>query len=143
MKNGIFGIILAAHKLWLDDHPMGARADLSRAVLRGADLSDADLRGAVLRRADLSGAVLSDADLRRADLRHIVGSCGSEMTCLQDRWNVVMTRHFIAIGCQQHEATKWWDFSDDEIDKMDDEALEWWRTRKPILKALHEAKFGN
>ncbi len=44
-------------------------ADLSGAVLRGADLSGADLRGAVLRGADLSGAVLRDADLSGADLR--------------------------------------------------------------------------
>jgi hypothetical protein len=41
-------------------------ADLSGAVLRGADLSDADLSGAVLRGADLSGADLRGADLRGA-----------------------------------------------------------------------------
>ena len=50
-----------------------AGADLSRADLRGADLSDANLRSANLSRTDLrganlSGAYLSDADLSRADL---------------------------------------------------------------------------
>ncbi len=49
------------------------RANLSYANLRGADLSDADLRranlsDANLRGADLGGADLSDADLRRANL---------------------------------------------------------------------------
>jgi hypothetical protein len=48
-------------------------ADLTGAVLRGADLRDADLTGAdltgaVLRDADLTGAVLRGADLRGAVL---------------------------------------------------------------------------
>ncbi len=49
-------------------------SDLTRAVLRGANLRDVDasgtiLRGADLREADLHGASLVDADLRGADLR--------------------------------------------------------------------------
>ena len=193
MKNGILGIILGAHKLWLKGDPRGSRADLSGANLIGADLSDADLRDAdlsdadlryadlrradlryailryaILRRAvlldaDLSDAILRravlldadlsdadlrradllDADLRRADLRYVVGNGGAEMTCLQDRWPVVITKDVIAIGCQQHPVQDWWDFSDEQIAEMDQKALEWWRTRKPILKALYEAKFRN
>ena len=43
-------------------------ANLRGANLRGADLTRADLTGANLRRADLTGANLTGADLRRADL---------------------------------------------------------------------------
>jgi hypothetical protein len=60
--------ILTSHALFLSGDPSGIRADLSDAVLRGADLSDADLSDAVLRGADLSGAVLRGAVLRGADL---------------------------------------------------------------------------
>ncbi len=52
--------ILAAHALWLQGDPQGARADL-----RDADLSSADLRSANLGDANLGGADLSDADLRQ------------------------------------------------------------------------------
>jgi hypothetical protein len=62
---------------WKDggkERPVLRGADLSEAVLRGADLSGADLREAVLSEADLSeavlrGAVLSGADLSEAVLR--------------------------------------------------------------------------
>ena len=45
-----------------------SRANLSSANLRGANLRRADLFGARLHRADLNGACLRGADLRRADL---------------------------------------------------------------------------
>ena len=56
--------VLALHIKWLSKEPTGARADLSGAYLRGADLcladlGDANLSGAYLRGADLSGANLS------------------------------------------------------------------------------------
>ena len=65
--------ILKLHKLWLEKHPDGKRADLSDADLSGADLRRACLSGANLycadlRRADLSDAILRGADLRGADL---------------------------------------------------------------------------
>ena len=63
------GDMLAAHAKWLRVETGGECADLSRAVLRGADLSGADLRGADLSRADLSGADLRGAVLRGAVLR--------------------------------------------------------------------------
>jgi uncharacterized protein YjbI with pentapeptide repeats len=75
--------ILRLHSLWMRDETGGQRADLSDAILNGANLSDASLSGADLRRANLShadlygadlshayltGADLYDADLRRANL---------------------------------------------------------------------------
>ena len=65
--------ILKLHKLWLEKHPDGKRANLRDADLNGADLrranlSDADLYCADLRRADLHHANLRGANLRGADL---------------------------------------------------------------------------
>ncbi len=61
--------ILIKHRAWLNNEREGSRADLSDAVLRGADLRDAVLSDAVLRGADLRDAVLSGAYLRGAVLR--------------------------------------------------------------------------
>jgi len=66
--------ILEAHKKWiLSDRKIGERANLSRVILRGADLSRADLSRADLSEADLRGAnlfgvILFGADLSEADL---------------------------------------------------------------------------
>ena len=65
--------ILEKHKLWLNNDPNGACADLRGANLRGANLRDADLCGADLCDADLCGANLRDADLCDADL------CGANL----------------------------------------------------------------
>ena len=67
--------IVADHLLWLNDDPLGKRANLSRANLssanlRDANLSYANLRDANLRDANLSSANLSRANLSRADLRY-------------------------------------------------------------------------
>ena len=79
MKTITIPEILELHKLWLEKHPDGKRADLRGANLRGADLSGANLSyaclsgaylsGAHLHGANLSGAYLSGAHLRGADLR--------------------------------------------------------------------------
>ena len=90
--------ILDKHKKWLNSEDGGERANLYRADLRGANLSEAylgeadlrmanlseadlrraDLRMAKLSKADLRRAKLSEADLRRADL---VGAdlCGANL----------------------------------------------------------------
>ena len=71
--------ILKKHKLFLEGHKDGKRANLSNADLcyanlryanlRGANLSNADLRHADLRVANLLDANLKGADLKVADLR--------------------------------------------------------------------------
>ena len=70
--------VLRKHALWINNEPVGKRANLYGANLRGANLYGADLyeanlceatlRRADLRRADLRGADLSGADLYGADL---------------------------------------------------------------------------
>ena len=61
--------ILAQHKRWVESEGKeGARASLSRADLRKADLIEANLQGADLFRANLQEAGLIEANLQGADL---------------------------------------------------------------------------
>ena len=130
-------------------------ADLRYADLRYADLRSANLRYADLRYANLSSANLSSADLRSADLRYadlryadlrsassIWGTIGnmSQVKSVQcDIWPVTYTATHMQVGCQFHELTEWWAFSDSEINRMDSHASAWWSTWKPILKTIIEA----
>ncbi len=61
--------ILAQHKKWVESEGKeGARADLRRAKLQGAELGKANLQGAGLLGADLQGADLGEAKLQKATL---------------------------------------------------------------------------
>ena len=102
-------------------------ADLQRANLQRADLQRADLRGADLRGADLRGADLRGADLRGADLpTDVIRIDGM-------RWDVTILHGWMRIGCQHHHVDGWDKFTDDEISKMDDNALEFWQANKHKL----------
>jgi hypothetical protein len=110
-------------------------ANLSRADLYGADLYGADLSGANLYGADLSGANLSGANLSRADLY------GEKLTknplqILGLKYWVLILEKQIKIGCEIHKAEDWEKFDDDQISKMDDGAIEWWKIYKTIILGL-------
>ena len=120
-------------------------ADLSSANLSYANLSYADLRYANLSYADLSSANLSYANLRSANLRYAASLWGaignmSEVKSVQcDIWPVTYTATHMQIGCQFHTLTEWFEFSDEEIKRMDLQASAWWLIWKPILKTVIEA----
>jgi len=89
-----FAEILRLHKMYLEGHDDGQRANLTRANLSGANLnganlseaylSGANLNGANLSEAYLSGANLSEADLSGADLTRAnltrADLCGADLT---------------------------------------------------------------
>ena len=60
--------VLEKHKLWLNGHPTGEKANFSAGDLILADLKDVDLRKADLVNTNLRGASLMRTDLRGADL---------------------------------------------------------------------------
>ena len=95
---------------------------LQYADLKGANLQHADLRGANLRLADLQYANLKGANLS-IDVIHIDGM----------RWDVIIFQDWMTIGCQHHHIDDWDRFTDDEISKMDDDALEFWQANKQKL----------
>ena len=110
---------------------------LQYADLRWADLQGADLRGANLKYADLRGASLQGADLRGANLRgaNILGADLTTDVIRIDgmRWDVIIFQDWMTIGCQHHHIDDWGKFTDVEISKMDEHALEFWQANKQKL----------
>ena len=97
------------------------KKDLSGADLSGAYLSGADLRGADLRGADLRGEKLTKEPLMLTGLKYFI----------------IIAVEKIHIGCEVHKAEEWAKFKDKTIEEMDFGALEWWKTWKPAIMALH------
>ena len=128
-------------------------ADLSYADLRSANLRYSDLRYADLDYADLSYADLSYADLRSADLsyanldyadlRFLQSANGKELACMNvGKYQVVLSKERIAIGCKLFTVGEWKEFNDATISMMDDGALEWWRKWKDLVFMFHKNIFG-
>ena len=150
--------ILAKHKAWLNNEEGGERAKLRNANLSFADLSDAnlscadlsyaslrnaDLSYAKLRNANLSFADLSDANLSCADLRFLHSANGKELACMNaGKYQVVLSKEKIAIGCKFFTVEEWKEFDDDKISKMDDGSLEWWKQWKELVFMFHKNIFG-
>lgn len=94
----------------------------------------ATVEDAVEKRADLGGADLGGEKLTKAPL-----------SLLNLRWPILVTEKYLTIGCQCHTHEAWRNFSDEEIAKMSDGALEWWRQWKDALVLLcdtHSGKSG-
>jgi hypothetical protein len=107
-------------------------ADLYNANLRYADLEDANLEGANLRGTNLRGANLDNANLEGADL--LASGNMKELRTMQiDTYKIGFTLDTLQIGCRRHKIEEWKSFSDEEIAKMDDGALEWWNKFRPII----------
>ena len=107
-------------------------ADLQGADLQGADLLGADLQYANLLGADLQGANLLGANLRGADLRG--ADLPTDVIRIDGmRWVVTILYGYMRIGCQHHYVDDWDKFTDVEISKMDEHALEFWKENKQKL----------
>ena len=123
-------------------------ADLRGAYLQGADLQEAYLRGANLQRANLQGAYLQGAYLQGANLQgaYLRGAYlrGEKLDkaplMIQGmKWDILITKQQIFIGCQQHKAEEWFKFKDKEISDMHEEALVWWKANRELIKSLWES----
>ncbi len=98
----------------------------------------ANLRGAYLSGANLRGAYLRGAYLRGADLWDVTGNKKEIFTFQTNKYTVVICQDRIQIGCKNFSQSEWFNFSDDEITKMDIEALDWWCTHKQHVKTWCE-----
>ena len=131
--------VFRLHKLWLEDHADGVKANLRGAYLRGSDLRGSDLRGAYLGGPDLGGANLYEANLEGADLRYCIGNSKQIKTIQTETYYITYTDKVMAIGCKQHTIEEWFNFDDETIDKMNKgTSLEWWAKWKPVLKTIME-----
>lgn len=113
-------------------------AFLVGANLSGTDLSEASLFGTNLSGTNLTGAEMSGTNLGGAELNGTIGNGVEIVTVQTDIWTVTRTSEFMQIGCQRHAISRWWEFTDAQIDAMDGRALEWWRRWKPILQQMIE-----
>ena len=96
-------------------------------TIEGDSLQYADLQGANLQYANLQGANLKEANLRGANLpTDVIRIDGM-------RWDVTILQGYMRIGCQHHHVDCWDNLTDDEISKMDDDALEFWKANKQKL----------
>jgi uncharacterized protein YjbI with pentapeptide repeats len=118
-------------------------ANLRDADLRCADLSGVDLRGANLLRANLRGADLRDANMIGADLsganlfgdplrKNPLTLCGLRYWCL-------ISDNHMRLGCKCFTHAEWEGFTDEEISKMDNWALEFWNEHKSMLIEMCKA----
>ena len=120
--------VLARHKMWLNNEVGGVRADLRYADLRYANLRSADL---------------SYANLSYANLSFLHSANGKELACMNaGKYQVVLSKEKIAIGCKFFTVEEWKEFDDDTISKMDDGALEWWNQWKELVFMFHKNIFG-
>lgn len=58
-------------------------------------------------------------------------------------WNVDYTSDWMQIGCQGFSIKAWRDFTDDQINYMDDEALGWWKKWKDTIFAIVDSTASN
>lgn len=92
--------------------------------------------GGVMHGGIMLGGVMHGGEVRGGDVvsRNPILIAGA-------RWPVTITDNHILIGCQHHLIAKWQGFSDDEIAKMSEGALDFWKKWKDfIFQAIELSK---
>ena len=79
-------------------------------------------------RADLQSANLQSADLQKTlfenDIPIIINT---------EFYNIVKCKDFIKIGCKRYSKEEWANFTDEEINRMDSNALKFWKKYKKFI----------
>ena len=76
---------------------------------------------------NIEGGSLQGANLQGANLPIDIIRIGGM------RWDVTILHGHMRIGCQHHHVDEWESFTDDEISKMDDDAMKFWQANKQKL----------
>ena len=97
------------------------------AIKSKADLYGADLRGADLYGADIDGETVK---LTPLSVSNLIYHC-------------LITDNYMRLGCKRFTHTEWKNFDDEQILKMDDDALPFWKTWKEPLLAMCAAHRSN
>ena len=123
-------------------------ADFRGVDFRDVDFRDVDFRGANFRYAHFRGANFSSADFRGANFssadfsiskhQYKIGNMREWHSMQLDTYEIGFNNRLLCIGCQQHTIKEWKNFTDDEISKLDDYALEWWnKWKEHIFKSIN------
>jgi len=115
-------------------------ANLWNANLEKADLEDADMRSinledANLKNADLKNAKLFNTNLYNADLR---GAIWDGIQIVGLKWCIIIIKNQIQIGCKIHSLKEWKNFTDMEINEMNENALDWWKQNKEMIIYMYK-----
>ena len=138
IPEGMESGMIARHAL---EEAVANGANLRGANLEGANLEGANLEGANLWGANLWGANLEGANLRGANLRganlwgaNLWGAKDAPLIITSLRWPVYIGgTGMMRIGCQNHSVESWKNFTDEEIKRMDSDALDFWNKYKTML----------
>ena len=106
------------------------------AVKARINLSSADLYSANLSSANLSFANLSFANLSSAKYGYGVPLENKPVQLDSNKYYVLIMDTHIKIGCKLYKHTEWESFTDAEISKMDNGALEWWNEWRGMILSL-------
>ena len=104
-------------------------------------LIDANLEGANLIDANLEGANLEGANLEGANLEGANGNLKELKNMQIETYSISFTKDILQIGCKRFSHTEWKNFSDDEINKMDKQALSFWNKWKYFIFKAIELSF--
>jgi hypothetical protein len=131
------------------------RTDLSWSKFNGSFIGCVDFAGAKLYGSDFMNCTIYHTDFIGADLRYSdftdsditwsdftgakLNNCKGDGKIIRNfdnslRYRITNYKDIMAIGCQQHTIEQWFNFTDNQIEKMDKNALEWWNTHKDKIK---------
>jgi len=94
-------------------------------VMRGGVMHGGEMHGGEMWGGVMWGGVMHGGVMRK-DAIFIAGL----------RWLVFINDGEMTIGCQHRTLEKWWKASDAAINKMDCDALDFWRANKAMLQSL-------
>jgi hypothetical protein len=100
-------------------------ARLAFAKFRYASLNNSDFTGSNLQYADFTGATLKDCKLQDAIINYAIGNMREIRSMQLESWQITFTEHVLAIGCRQYSWEEWNQFSDGELELMDEYAPSW------------------
>ena len=130
------------------EHANFSNANISNANMRNANLANANLSNADMGYTNLANAKLANAKLANANLADANLLCQGDMTYIHtmqlDKWKIGFTKDVLQIGCQRHSHQAWQNFTDEDIARMNIDALQWWKKWKTfIFKAIELTSFTN
>ena len=104
-------------------------------VLFSCDIPEG-MESVMIARHALETAIADGANLRGANLvdANLEGAKNAPVIISGLRWTVhISGTGMMRIGCQNHSVESWKNFTDEEIKRMDSDALDFWNKHKTIL----------
>ena len=59
-------------------------------------------------------------------------------TIFLETYQIVYSSEYLQIGCERHLIDEWWEFDDETIDRMDEQATEFWDKWKDWIRCTIE-----